>query len=142
MRSVGPNPQAGPLCQRPDYKSSANALVNLQQDQGNGVLRLAQRNLSRVNTVSIVAEVDLSSKSFCSLATCHERDGECADSTSPHARMRTFFRCVPHFAQSIQCTGIGSRYLSDSLCVSPKSSDPRTMPLLGVFLSSLRSLLS
>ena len=43
-----------------------------------------------------------------------------------------FFRCVSHFAQFIQCTCIGSRCLSDSLCVSPKSSHPRTISLLGV----------
>ena len=37
MRSVGPNPQAGPLWKREEYKPSANALVSLQQDQGKGV---------------------------------------------------------------------------------------------------------
>ena len=41
-----------------------------------------------------------------------------------------FSRCVPHFAQFIQCTCIGSRCLSDSVCLS-KSSHPRTMSLLG-----------
>ena len=38
-------------------------------------------------------------------------------------------RCVSQF---IQCTCLGSRCLSNSLCVSPKSSHPRTMSLLGV----------
>ena len=37
MRCVDSNKQAGPLCQRPDYKSSANALVSLQRAQGKGV---------------------------------------------------------------------------------------------------------
>ena len=37
MRSVDSNKQAGPLCQRPDYKSSAKALVNLQRAPGKGV---------------------------------------------------------------------------------------------------------
>ena len=37
MRSVDSNKQAGPLCQRPDYKPSANALVSLQRAQGKGV---------------------------------------------------------------------------------------------------------
>ena len=31
MRGVDSNKQAGPLCQRPDYKSSANALVSIQR---------------------------------------------------------------------------------------------------------------
>ena len=50
MRSVDPNPQAGPLCAREQYKPSAHALVSLQQDQGKGVpriplpLRTRQRN--------------------------------------------------------------------------------------------------
>ena len=43
-----------------------------------------------------------------------------------------FSRCVSHFAQFIQRTCIGSRCLSDSLCVSPKSSHPRAISLLGV----------
>ena len=33
MRGVGSNKQAGPLCQRPDYKSSAYALVSIQREQ-------------------------------------------------------------------------------------------------------------
>ena len=37
MRSVDSNKQAGPLCQRPDCQSSANALVSLQRAQGRGV---------------------------------------------------------------------------------------------------------
>ena len=34
MSGVDSNEQAGPLCQRPDYKSSAQALVSLQRNQG------------------------------------------------------------------------------------------------------------
>ena len=34
MRGVDSNKQAGPLCQRPDYKSSAHALVSIQREQG------------------------------------------------------------------------------------------------------------
>ena len=37
MRSLDPNPQAGPSLKREDYKPSANALVSLQRDQGKGV---------------------------------------------------------------------------------------------------------
>ena len=58
--------------------------------------------------------------------------GECTDNTSPYARISTFFSCAPHFAHFIQCTCIGSRYSSDPLCVSQKSSHPRTISLLGV----------
>ena len=48
---------------------------------------------------------------------------------------------LAHFAQFIQCTCIGSRYLSHSLCVSQKSSHPPPCHSW-VFLTSLRSLLS
>ena len=37
MRGVDSKKQAGPLCQRPDYKSSANLLVGIQREQGKGV---------------------------------------------------------------------------------------------------------
>ena len=37
MRGVDSNNQAGPLCQRPDYKSPADALVSLQRAQGKRV---------------------------------------------------------------------------------------------------------
>ena len=47
-----------------------------------------------------------------------------------HACAHFFVAC--HFAQFVQWTCIGSRCLRDSLCVSPKSSHPRTMSLLGV----------
>ena len=40
-------------------------------------------------------------------------------------------RCVPHFAQFIQCACIGSRYLSDPVCFS-KVIPSATMSLLGV----------
>ena len=36
MRSVDSKTQAGPLCQRPDYKTSADALVSLQRARGKG----------------------------------------------------------------------------------------------------------
>ena len=41
MRVVDSNKQAGPLCRRPDYKLSANALVSLQRAQGKGVPRIS-----------------------------------------------------------------------------------------------------
>ena len=50
MRGVDSNKQAGPLCQRPDNKSSANALVSTQREQGQGAphipmnLRTRQRH--------------------------------------------------------------------------------------------------
>ena len=50
MRGADSNKQAGPLCQRPDYKSSADALVSLQRARGKGVphfpmhLRTRQHN--------------------------------------------------------------------------------------------------
>ena len=50
IRGVDSNTQAGPLCQRPVYKSSADALVRLQRAQGKGVphisihLRTRQRD--------------------------------------------------------------------------------------------------
>ena len=43
---------------------------------------------------------------------------KCTDNILPFARMSTFFSRAPHFAQFIQCTCIGSMYLSDSLCLS------------------------
>ena len=68
MRGVDSNKQAGPLCQRPGYKSWAQALVSLQQAQGKGVphfpmhLRTRQNNkhiLSRSPTTSRVVEFPL-----------------------------------------------------------------------------------
>ena len=50
MRGVDSNKQAGPLCQRPDCKPSANARVSTQREQGKGVphipmhLRTRQRD--------------------------------------------------------------------------------------------------
>ena len=50
MRGVDYNKQAGPLCQRPDHKSSADTLVSFQEAQGKGVphipmhLRTRQKN--------------------------------------------------------------------------------------------------
>ena len=50
MRGVDSNKQAGPLCQRPEYESSADALVSLQRARGKGVpqipihLRTRQRD--------------------------------------------------------------------------------------------------
>ena len=37
MRGVNSNKQAGPPCQRPDYKSSANALFSIQREQRKGI---------------------------------------------------------------------------------------------------------
>ena len=37
MRSDDPNPQAGPLWKREDYKTSTSALMCVQQEQGKGV---------------------------------------------------------------------------------------------------------
>ena len=61
--------------------------------------------------------------------------------TTPHRThvCAHFSRCVPHFAQFIQCTCIGSRCLSDPLCVSQESSHPRPCHSW-VFLISLHSL--
>ena len=47
MRGVDSNKQAGPLCQRPDYKSSANALVILQRAQGKGVPHIPIKERTR-----------------------------------------------------------------------------------------------
>ena len=47
MRGVDPNKQAGPLCQRPDYKSSANALVSSHREQGKGVPHIPTRLRTR-----------------------------------------------------------------------------------------------
>ena len=50
MRGVDSNKQAGPLCQRPDCKSSASAFVSIQREQAKGVphipinLRTRQRD--------------------------------------------------------------------------------------------------
>ena len=43
LRSVDSNKQAGPLCQRPDYKSSANTFVSFQRAQGKGVPQVPMR---------------------------------------------------------------------------------------------------
>ena len=56
-------------------------------------------------------------------------------------RMRTFFSFRVTLSAIHPMHLHWSRCSRDSLCVSPKSSHPRTMPLL-VLLSSLRSLLS
>ena len=51
------------------------------------------------------------------------------------------YRCVPHFAQFIQCTCVGSRCSSDAVCLSKIiPSAHHVTP--SVFLSSLLSLLS
>ena len=47
MRGVDSNEQAGPLCQRPDFKSSANAHVSLRRAQGKGVLDIPIKLLTR-----------------------------------------------------------------------------------------------
>ena len=49
VRRVDSNKQAGPLCQRPDYKSSANALVSLQGAQGKGVPQIPMHLRTRRN---------------------------------------------------------------------------------------------
>ena len=49
VRGVDSNKQAGPLCQRPDYKSSANALVSLQRAQGKGVPHIPIKLRTRQN---------------------------------------------------------------------------------------------
>ena len=49
MSGVDSNKQAGPLCQRPDYKSSANALVSLQRAQGKGVPQIPMHLRTRQN---------------------------------------------------------------------------------------------
>ena len=47
MRGVDSNQQAGPLCQRPDYKSSANSLVSIQREQGKGVPHISMHLRTR-----------------------------------------------------------------------------------------------
>ena len=47
MRSVHSNKQAGPLCQRPDFQSAANALVSLQRAQGKGVPHIPKKLRTR-----------------------------------------------------------------------------------------------
>ena len=49
MRSVDSNKQAVPWCQRPGYKSSANALVSLQRAQGKGVHQIPMHLRTRQN---------------------------------------------------------------------------------------------
>ena len=49
MRGVDSNEQAGPLCQRPDYKSSADALVSIQRGQGKAALRVPTHLRTRQN---------------------------------------------------------------------------------------------
>ena len=49
MRGVDSNRQARPLCQRPDYESSADALVSLQRAQGKGVPHIPTHLKTRQN---------------------------------------------------------------------------------------------
>ena len=49
MRGVDSNKQAGPLCQRPVFKSSVNALVSFQQAQGKGVPHIPIKLRTRQN---------------------------------------------------------------------------------------------
>ena len=49
MSGVDSNKQAGPLCQRPDCKSSADALVSLQPAQGKGVPHIPMHWRTRQN---------------------------------------------------------------------------------------------
>ena len=49
MRGVDSNKQAGPLCERPDYKSSANTLVSFQRAQGKGVPQISRHLRTRQN---------------------------------------------------------------------------------------------
>ena len=49
MRGVDSNKQAGPPCQRPDDKSSADALVSLERAQGRGVPQIPTHLRARQN---------------------------------------------------------------------------------------------
>ena len=49
MIGVDSNKQAGPLCQQPECKSSANALVSLQRAQGKGVPQIPMHLRTRQN---------------------------------------------------------------------------------------------
>ena len=51
MRGVDSNKQAGPLSQRPGYKSSTQALVSLQQAQGKGVPHTPMKERPRHNDI-------------------------------------------------------------------------------------------
>ena len=65
MRGVDSNKQAGPLCQRPDYKSSANALVSLQWAQGKEVPHIAiQERTRQDNTLDPAVQQHLQWLSF------------------------------------------------------------------------------
>ena len=65
MRGVDSNKQAGPLCQRPDYKSSANALVSLQWAQGEEVPHIAiQERTRQDNTLDPAVQQHLQWLSF------------------------------------------------------------------------------
>ena len=47
MRGVDSKKQAGPLCQRPEYKSSANAIVSIQRGQSKGVPHIPMKLRTR-----------------------------------------------------------------------------------------------
>ena len=65
MRSVDSNKQAGPLCQGPDYKSSANALGSIQRAQGKGVPHVTMHLRTRQNnTLDPAAQQHLEWLSF------------------------------------------------------------------------------
>ena len=65
MRGVDSNKQAGPLCQRPDYKSSANPLVSLQWAQGEEVPHIAiQERTRQDNTLDPAVQQHLQWLSF------------------------------------------------------------------------------
>ena len=49
LRSVDSSFPAGPLCQRPDYKSSPNTLVSLQRAQGRAVPHIPMHLRTRQN---------------------------------------------------------------------------------------------
>ena len=60
MKGVDANKQAGPLCQRPDFKSSANALVSLQGAQGKGVPHIPIKDRTRQdNTLDVAVQKHL-----------------------------------------------------------------------------------
>ena len=64
MGRVDSNKQAGPLCQRPDYKSSANALGSIQRERGKGVssspttLRIVESQLEDAFLVIFILNMD------------------------------------------------------------------------------------
>ena len=83
MRGVDSNKQAGPLCQRPDFISSADALVSLQRAQGKGVPHIPMHLRTRQNnTLDPAAQQHLEWFSF-NWKTCFSSSSSSTWTESP-----------------------------------------------------------